>query len=426
MYVHIGNEDYSEIKSLSFAPDADLTGDSLPVNSFTVDVITDDEISIGATAALYDDTDVLFASYSIIYAERVQENIVRIKAESIIGVLSRRNRDLAMYENEPVTNILANLFMGLSNAYTLDSSFSGVLISGYCPPQTCRERLQWLCMVMGAYCKTAFNTCVEILPVDDSNMKSISMVDTFWRPEIVYKDYVTKITVRAYTYTQGTPDVTDEWISDGTSGDYYIQTWQDYSLTNSAAPAGAPENEVKVTDVTIINPANVSAVLSRLAAYYFNRDEINLSAINNGDYHPGDYVMAFVDDLTIRKGFIRTAVFSFGLQAKSALKLIMTGGTDSAVLIIKRMYGNTQLAREVYRLPVGYAYSFENRFIDMLLNGHRYVFRPTTPRVEGTIASGTQTKNVAYAVALDYHENILHIVSVDDSTEPTAGEVEIE
>lgn len=425
MKITIGSTTYTKVKNISFSPDADLTGDSLPINEFTADIVTDDSIAIGGTASLYDDADTIFAQYVIMYSEVLQDGIRRIKAQSIISALAKRNRDLEMYDNEPVTNILADIFLGFTNAYTLDPSLSSCTVTGYCPPQTCRERLQWICFIMGAYVKSAFNTAIQILPLSSASSEYIPLDKTYWRPYIEYKDYVTSIRVRAYSYEEGDPEVTDTWISGGLDT-YYIETYQDYTLTNSAAPVGVPDNEVTLLDMKIVNEDNVDDVLSRMAAYYFNRDEITLSVINNGDYHPGDNVTVHTDEDVLKTGYIKSAVFTFGLQAKSTLKLIMTRDADAATLVITRTFNSETVKEEMYHLPVGYSYSFQNPFLDKMISGHRYILRPTTSTVSGTIQSGTNTEIVTYAVALDYYENILHIVSVDDSTEGTAGEVEIE
>ena len=71
MYVTIDLTDYSTIRNLSFSPQTDVTGNSLPINEFSVDIVTDDDISFGQYAELYDDLDNLWAKYWINYAERL-------------------------------------------------------------------------------------------------------------------------------------------------------------------------------------------------------------------------------------------------------------------------------------------------------------------------------------------------------------------
>lgn len=422
MKITVGNETYSSIKDLSFAPVADVTGDSLPINEFSAEIITDDDIAVGATAQLYDDLDNMWASYTVSFSERTNAGR-KIIAQSVISILSKRTRDLAFYDEEPVTNILNNIFLGLP-AYSLDPSLTNEKISGYVPEQTCRERLQWICLVLGAYVKSFGSGTIQILPLSD-NETYIPINKTYWRPEHNHKDYVTTLRVMAYTYTEGEPEVTDEWISDGTGSNFYIQTYQDYTLQNSAAPPSVPANEVVVKDITIINPSNVSKVLTTLAAYHFNRDEVVATVVNNWDYKPGEKVTVHVSEDETITGYIKTALFTFGLEARSTIQLVMTAAGDAGALIVNHKFEGITLLKEVYHFPVGYEYEFDNKFIDTYLNNHRYVLRPVNAKITGTMTSGTTTKNEPHAVALDYFENVLHIVSVDDSTESTAGEVEI-
>lgn len=428
MYVKIGTKDYSKIKSLSFAPEVDLTGASLPANEFSCQIETDDVLTAGHWASLYDDNDVLWAKYWIIYAEKHMDAFWSIKAQSIIARLDRFDRDLELYQAEPVTNVLASIFLGMpQGCYALDSAFSSATISGYCPEQTARERLLWVCFVLGAYIKDFFSDKINIVPIG-STQSTIPLEDTYWRPSTTYMDYVTSIRVRAYIYEPGTPETTDDWISDGSSEPtYYIETTQDFTLTNNNVPEGSPENEVVIDEVKLVNTTNATDILSYLALYYFNRAQVNLGCIDNAAHMPGQKVYGYTSKQSMVEGYIEKVAFTFGKQAKGSLVIAGVGGeidVDSVVITVLYKYGNIVVSKREYRFPEGGVYSIENKFIDQTLNGHRYIFRPTHSTISGTATADT-TITEPMSVALDYFQNILHIVSVDDSTEGTAGEVEI-
>ena len=68
----IGGNTYTAVDSLGFSPQADLTGNSLPINKFEVRLFTNDVISYGQFAELRDDLDNLWARYWISYAERIE------------------------------------------------------------------------------------------------------------------------------------------------------------------------------------------------------------------------------------------------------------------------------------------------------------------------------------------------------------------
>jgi hypothetical protein len=138
--------------------------------------------------------------------------------------------------------------------------------------------------------------------------------------------------------------------------------------------------------------------------------------INNAAYAPGDRVMLYTDDEHIKSGYITGAVFAFGLQSKATLTLTGTGDIEAANLIITYEYDGVQLDKKTYLLPVGMTYTITNPYIDMTMNGHRYIYRPEDEAATGTIASGTNTDTEEYDIALDLYRGNLHIISVDEVT----------
>jgi hypothetical protein len=68
MYIVIGTTTYTEISDLTFAPETDVTGSSVPVNELWASIRTDDAIEIGERVSLYDDLDQLWCKYWVTYA----------------------------------------------------------------------------------------------------------------------------------------------------------------------------------------------------------------------------------------------------------------------------------------------------------------------------------------------------------------------
>ena len=141
---------YTEITNPSFAPSADIAGASIPINEFQIDIHTADTIAIGAMAELYDDLDNLWAQYWIVYAEHIDQRTLRLRAQSEIGILDRISLPATYYNGASVTSVLddaivwSTLGSVIPMGYSLDSSFSGETITGFCPQQTARERLLWV------------------------------------------------------------------------------------------------------------------------------------------------------------------------------------------------------------------------------------------------------------------------------------------
>ena len=424
MKIVIGENTYTKIRTLSFDPETDLTGSQVPVNEFNADLITSDEISGGGYASLYDDRDNLWARYWIVDGYHIDNRTVRIRAQSELKILDRFTLSESYIAGTTFQYLIEAIFMGLPGIYDyeVDTSLRSKTISGYFPEQTARERIQWACFVAGAYIKTYFDEGIRFIPIS-STTTIIPLEKTFWKPSYGNKDYVTAVKVKAYTYTAGTPTATDKWIQDGMGGDYYIQTEQEFTLSNQNAPLTAPTNEIIVEGVTIIGQGNVSEIMTRMAGFYFTQKEIELDVINNCDYVPGQKVMVFMDPETVASGYIKSCSFTFGLQARS--KIILTNVTDetseTAKLVIKYMYNNMQIDKKSYRFPIGYEYEISNPYLAQMMNKHYCIFRPLQVSATGTIQEGTNTDVEECAVALDLYKGILHVVSVDSVTVETSG-----
>ena len=429
MYVVINQQTYRTLKNLSFAPQCDMTNNNLPINEYTVDIVADDTI-LYYYADLYDDLDNLYAHYSITDIKRISAGVTRITARSDLALIDGVTLPATMYTGQTAADVMDTVMVSSVGAglvtiidYTLDSSLQSVTITGFCPEQSARERLQWLCTVLGAYVKTAFNQQTEILPVD-ATTALIPLGDTFMRPTVERTETVTGVRVLGYSFAQGTPSTTDEYVTDA-GGTTYIVTSQEYALTNSVAPGNAADNVVSIEGLYLINSSNASAILSNLAARYFKNVSVQLDAIDNAAYVPGDMVTAYADRDVMYTGWIESAAFKFGKQARATLKLCAAVLVESAPLTITYTWEGMHVALETHFLPVGVAYSISTRYIDTNINGHRYVLRPTIAAVTGTLTSEGAAATVTCETALDMYNGVLHVIDVDGVSE-TEGVVTIE
>lgn len=428
MYVKIDDVEYTELKNLSFAPSADLAGTSIPINEFQVDIYTDDDFTMGSVANLYDDNDNLWAHYWIVYVNRINPYAVQIRAQSDISLLDNITLDPVYYNGANVESVLDETIINASDSapglwapwpYYIDNSLKSKTITGFCPQQKARDRLLWICLVIGAYIKGSFNNEIEILPIDNSS-ELIPIGDTYWRPKVTTKETVTKINVKSYSFTQGTPQSTDTWVTDGTN--YYIVTEQENSLANQSATLGTLDKEISIDDVYLVNSSNVSTVLATLAQWYFNSTQIEADVINNAAYAPGDRVMLYTDEEHIKSGYITGAVFAFGLQSKATLQLTGTADIPAASLTILYQIEDFVLARKEYLLPIGMEYSITNPYLDITMNNIRTVYRPVNEAAEGTIVNGGSTDIEYVDPALDLYlkTGVLHVMSVDEVTVDSA------
>jgi len=430
MYVTVDVFTFTDIENLSFSPAVDLTGTSIPINEFTVDIHTDAQLSLGEIAELYDDQDNLWAHYWIISVTQIGPDMIQIRAQSDVALLDRYTLPASYYSAVSVKDVLDRVMQIESDGlyvdwpYTLHSSLTNATVTGFCPEQTARERLLWVCFTIGGYVKAAFNDRLEILPLDGT-AALVPLSNTYMRPSVKDGDNVTAVVVKSYAFTLGEPSTMDEWVTDGT--DTWIVTEQTNTLTNTNAPPGTLENVVTIEGVYLVNSANVSSIMTFLAQWYFNTARIEADVIDNATYIPGDKVMIYADEQHIKAGFVTGASFAFGLQAKARLSISGATGSNpqdptnpdvaTGGLVILYTWDAFTLDRKEYALPVGYSYNIINLFIDIEMNAHRYIFRPENAAATGNIVAGGSTDEEPCAVALDLHEGVLMIVSVDEATQ---------
>lgn len=418
-----------QIKNLNFAPQTDLTGNSLPVNEYTCDVITTDDIPgtlppEAGTCTLYDERGINYewSYWPIKKSIRISPSCVRITCTSWISQLDYIELAETVYQGETAENVMATIFPS-ANDYEMANSLKSITISGYAPAQTARERLTWVLFVIGGYVRDIFTPMrkVQILKVDTT--EALIPIDRiFMRPSIDRADWVTGLKITTYSFFQAASDeAAAEYDNSYMFPLPWVATESTVTLTNPAAPEDAPENVVEIDGIYLVNPNNVSAIASRLAEYWFNPMEASLDCINNRQYRPGDLVTVYTSTDDMLTGYVQQESFKFGKQARSTLKLIGCEVKASAALTINYTHDGRRIARDEFRFPVGFGYSLPARYIDQTTEGHRYIYRPTTTTITGTMVDGGSTATVPCEIALDLYEGVLHIISVDEITEQSSG-----
>lgn len=430
MQLVIGENTYSKLRGLKFDPVADITGSEVPINEFSVDVITQDDIDAMQYARLEDDTGKLWARYWIVYADRADKDTVTIKAQSTLKLLERNMLKAHMYDEKSAHDVIQEIFTTTfgergADYYVLDESFSEATLTGFAPVQSCKTRLQWVCFVLGAYIKSFFSDKIEILPLEDT-AKIIPLEKVYWKPNLVYGEYRTRISVTAYSYeeAQGEPGTTDTWVEDD-EGVVYIQSQRNHGLRNPDVPTGTLTHETHFTDVTLVNVGNVDEILARLGPSYFRRLSVEFEAINNGEYLPGERVLVFTDQKHAVEGYIEKTDFSYGLQAAAKMTVTPAVDVECALLTVIYKYDETEISRAEYYWPIGYPYEIDNPWFDETWLGTRYVFKPAAAQITGTLTEEGDTVEVEYTPALEYRSGDLYVLSVDGFT-LTDGTVNIE
>lgn len=409
MFVNINNKNYTKLRDLSFDPQADITGAEIVINQFVVTIKTDDVIEIGQEASLYDDKNRIWAKYWITDSDRYDEYSWTIIAKSQVLLLDRRKMPAKMYSGMSASSAIAEVMGSVS--YRVDSSVTGT-ITGFAPEQTARERLQWICFCLGAYVKSFFNDRIEILDVGE-DLTVIPLQKTFWKPKISYDDYVSAIKLRLYTYRQGTPETTDKYVTPDDQT-YYIETTQDITIRNPNVPQSVPENVIEFNDVKLVNSGNASEIASRLSTYYFMRMEVDADVINNAEFKPAEKYAVYMNDSTLVEGYMKSASFSFGTQAKSSIKIGQARSIDAVRAVIQYLWDEMLILAQTYFFPKNYGFEVQTEYLEKYIDDHRYVFYPLTDSASGDTGEEGTTITIQNLPALDLCGGILSIINVDD------------
>lgn len=413
--------EYHKVSNLNFAPQTDLTGNSLPINQYTVDVMTTDDIPLEAiTHTLYDDRDLLWADWPITKVQRIAPNCVRVTASSWLHKLDGRQMEAVMYADEPASDAIGACFGTGSRDYSVNAAIAAKTVTGFAPAQTARERLTWLCFVLGAFVVDTFRGDARITGIDSSTTL-IPLERTYWRPTVDADKWVTGLKITSYSFREGTQE---EWETDDNSYMFptpWIATPQTVTLANSYAPEDAPPNVVEIDSIYLINPSNVSEIAARLAQYWFNPVTVQADVVNNRLYRPGDLVQVYTGLDTMVSGYIQQESFAFGKQSKSTIKLVGALDIPTAKLTINYRYDGKRIAKHEYMLPVGLTFTIDTVYLDQTKDGHRRIYRPTTDAVTGTMVAGGMAMDVTCDIALDLYEGVLHVLIVDEITEQSSG-----
>lgn len=398
---------------MRFSPAVDITGNQLPINEFSADIITDDTITVGKYASLYDEKGMLWARYRITSSNQYPLGIRTVRCQSDVYILERSTLSAMMYNADDAYSVISGIFSRFHLDVSISDNIRGLTISGYVPEQTARERLQWICFAIGAYVRTFFAPVTVIDIIDEGNVNYLQEDRVFLRPQLSYSDYVTSIRAIAYEYNEGTPETTDKWVQVG--GRYYIQHTREVTLNNPNVPANTPENVIDITKLTLINDNNVSDILSKLAEEYFNQQKLTANIINtNADVQPADRVGILNGIGDIVTGYVKSMQFTFGKAAKAKITMTQNVLTNALKLYIRYVYDNDELTREVYYFPPNTAYEVQSKYID-ITNRTRRIYLPLRATVEGIITDGDKTENVDTDIALELADNILSVYSVDSA-----------
>ena len=251
---------------------------------------------------------------------RKSKTVWDIKAEDYIGILENVAFVGGIYTRASAGDLLDDIFTTAKAPYTVTDSLKNAMVTGYIPYTNCRDALMQVAFAIGAVVDTSDSDKVNISKISGEISQNIPLDRILQGQSFAENAKVTAVEVTSHTYSKSdevytayTAEDTDIgktvlvrfteplWgldIINGTkirSGENYalIEVYGGCELTGKkyvhnmsvhrheyeGVTYDVAENVISVTDATLVNPSNASAVLDRCAGYYKSQNIVNLKIV---------------------------------------------------------------------------------------------------------------------------------------------------
>lgn len=369
-YITVNGSMYSDLLSLSFAPEYDPTLATLPICEFEAKIITDDPAKDfdGQSADLYEirfiTPKLMAGAYTISEAEQINENVVRIRAQSLLALLDKRVLAAGMFSFIQTDVFIKRLFTDPTvNDYDYipvwddDAPFIKVLnayysysVYGVCQKHTARERLRLYCQAFGNYIQQWGNNSEYGLAIAHKNISALTVTkvilpeNTFYMQPARRDSSIGTLTINRYAnFTSNYHKESDGWekyvIQEGWTDPntgltfeeqaYYYQK----SSTSKYVYNGADQNcfdAVEIADNLLTYYDYLFHDIQKTThfSHYIVELDVLCDGYKNGDtyyernYFPGDDVAFFAKDGTMYYGIVKSADYTFGTLARAKLTIL--------------------------------------------------------------------------------------------------------
>jgi len=449
VYIVCDGTTYSNIKSVSFTPEYDPTLATLPVCEFEVNVVTSTapEDFAGKKIDLHEDlgytnaTNTLLAGwYEVAEAEYSEPGVVRIRAQSLLAWLDKRTLGPEYFSAVDFTTFLRRLF---TDAPLLDNQPQWMVdedpppivqanglnvgtVTGYCPEQTARQRLQQLCQAKMLGVKqwgleSADGLYIFMSPDRTYNVfgiveKAISLDNTFKAQIVKRTERHTGCTITRYINFRTTERTGENWDSvvqqegwvdseTGLSQDeiryYFLKDYHEYN-DGTGDVIGA----VEISGNMLMNGDYSTGIpATYFRSYEVETDVLQIKPDASADEYiwPGYRVWFYLDANTVRKGVVKSCAFTFGRLARARLVIATDMQPVDVSYIDARCRANGETLHE--RLIAAPEYERVYVYFPQVLtvwDGDKtvtYVRNNSASGLQSTISSAsgqTKTLDVAY------------------------------
>lgn len=239
--------------------------------------------------------------------------VTQLSCIDVIGLLDTLEYKGGLYTNTPVTDLLNDILAPDDIAYTLDSAFVPIKITGYLAISSKRVALQQIAIAIGAIIDPTHGETIKIYPAPALDSPDISITSNrkIIGHKITLEELVTQVDVTAHEYTPGEDSSLKEVakaslgvgvhtitfsspaeVSNVRGGSLkmshpnycivevsspgevivkgypYVDTTTIYTAKTETLPAGTKTGVKSITGATLIDPTKAQAAAIRVYNYY--------------------------------------------------------------------------------------------------------------------------------------------------------------
>lgn len=246
--------------------------------------------------------------------EGEEGNLHKMSAIDAIGVMDATTFKGGIYVSVSAATLIEAIMTEVGIAYTLDTSLSVVLLTGYLPICSHRQALQQVAFAIGAVVDCSRTNLVNITPESSAAAIAVGLGRKIEGGKVKLREYVTGVEVTEHSYVKSTEStelfhdtlaageseitfsepcyeltVTGATIKSsganyavltvattGTvvlSGKRYVDTTRKVGYYAPSLPAGQAVNVKRVEQATLVSASNSAAVAKRVYDYYQRRME---------------------------------------------------------------------------------------------------------------------------------------------------------
>ena len=259
----------------------------------------------------------LIGVFYLVSVRKLAANRYSLEIVSAVGLLIKMNHKGGVYFNKRVAPLIDEILDGSNITYTVDNAVGNNVVSGYLKYGSKRDNLQQVLFACGASLFKQADGSLLITYSQPEAAMNISNDRVYMGGSINYKSPVTLVSVTEHLYYQSPTTTQKElYAHTGAAADHEELIWDSpvYNITadtgitihesganyvifsgtgkiygyeyvhiqtvkSSRTAASGDENEISISDATLVSALNSANVLSRVKKYYSQTKEIEYGLV---------------------------------------------------------------------------------------------------------------------------------------------------